>query len=190
MGAFEHVISLLSFVYALAIAHLLGTVARLIGARERVRFSWFHAYWMLNALIALVVDWVSWWDVHSLPSWPVLSIFVALAQACVDFLQAALTCPEISPEGEIDLVAFHQTRARRYIGAFAAMAIMAFLSNLYFGGIYNIADFFVQNRVVVPLIVIALFAAIVRRRWVDIAAPILLLCCWGYFLSQLQAALR
>ena len=48
--------------YALAIAHLLSTVARLIGARERVRFSWFHAYWMLNALIVLVVNWISWWE--------------------------------------------------------------------------------------------------------------------------------
>jgi len=31
VGAFEHIMTLLSFVYALAIAHLLGTVARLTG---------------------------------------------------------------------------------------------------------------------------------------------------------------
>ena len=190
MSAFEHVISLLSFVYALAIAHLLSTVARLIGARERVRFSWIHAFWMLNALIVLVVNWISWWDVHSVPSWSVISIFAALTQSFVDFMQAALTCPEIPPEGEIDLVQFHATRARRYIGAFALMTIVAFFNNLYFGGNYNIADFFTQNLIVAPLIVVALFATFVRRRWVDIATPVLLLCLWGYYLSQLQTALK
>jgi hypothetical protein len=43
VGAFEHVILLLSFVYALAIAHLLTTVAGLVRGWERVRFSWPHA---------------------------------------------------------------------------------------------------------------------------------------------------
>ncbi|MGH6872326.1 MAG: hypothetical protein ACREHE_12560 [Rhizomicrobium sp.] len=125
MGAFEHVISLLSFVYALAIAHLLTTAARLIGARERVRFSRLHAYWMLNALIVLVADWISFWDVRTLPSWTVASILVVLTQSFVDYMQAALVCPEVAPEGPIDLVAFHRIHARRYIGAFAATTIVA-----------------------------------------------------------------
>lgn len=36
MGAFERVVSLSSFVYALAIAHLLTTAAKLLTNRERV----------------------------------------------------------------------------------------------------------------------------------------------------------
>ncbi|HLY05857.1 MAG TPA: hypothetical protein VKR31_08935 [Rhizomicrobium sp.] len=190
MGAFAHVLSLLSFVYALAIAHLLGTAARLIGARERVRFSWFHAYWMLNALVVLVVDWISYWDMNSVPRWTVVSIFIVLAQSFADFMQAALVCPEIPPEGTIELPAFHASHARRYIGAFAVTCIIALFDNLYFGGGYRIADFLAQNLVVVPLIALAVFATVVRRRWVDIATPILLLCIWGYYLSQLQSALK
>jgi hypothetical protein len=41
--AFDYIITLLSFVYALAIAHLLATVAELVRARKRVRFSWLNA---------------------------------------------------------------------------------------------------------------------------------------------------
>lgn len=190
MGAFEHVISLLSFVYALAIAHLLTTVARLIGSRERVRFSWFHAYWMLNALLVLVVDWVSFWDMHTVPSWTMTSIAVVLVQSFVDYMQAALVCPEIPAEGRLDLVAFHATRSRRYIGAFAATTIWALIDNLYFGGGYNVAEYLAQNIAVVPFIAVGIFAAIFRRRWVDVVAIALLAPVWIYYLIALQSALK
>jgi hypothetical protein len=190
MGAFEHVISLLSFVYAIAIAHLLTTVARLIGSRERVRFSWFHAYWMFNALLVLVVDWVSFWNMHRIPSWTMASIAIVLVQSFVDYMQAALVCPEIPAEGEIDLVAFHNARASRYIGAFAASGIWALVDNLYFGGGYNIGEFLTQNIVVIPLIVVAIVAATVRRRWVDFAAIAILIPVWAYYLIELQSALK
>lgn len=190
MGAFEHVLSLLSFVYALAIAHLLGTAARLIGARERVRFSWFHAYWMLNALIVLIINWISYWDMHGIRNWSVVSIFMVIAQSVVDFMQAALVCPEVPAEGKVDLVAFHATHARRYIGAFAAMGLVAMINNIYFGGGYSIADYFAQNLVVAPMVAVAVFATVVRRRWVDILAPIVFLSIWGFYLSQLQSTLK
>jgi len=190
MGAFEHVISLLSFVYAIAIAHLLTTVARLIGSRERVRFSWFQAYWMLNALLVLVVDWVSFWEMHSVPSWTMASIAVVLVQAFVDYMQAALVCPEIPAEGTIDLVAFHNARASRYIGAFAITCIWALVDNLYFGGGYNVAAFLIQNIVVVPLIGVAIFATVVRKRWADICAIAMLVPIWSYYLVELQSALK
>ena len=190
MGAFEHVISLLSFVYALAIAHLLTTVARIIGARERVKFSWFHAYWMLNALFVLVVDWLSYYDMRALPNWTMASLGIVLVQSFVDYMQAALVCPEIPAEGEIDLQEFHRTRPGRYIGAFAVVTVVALLDNLYFGSSYNIAEVFAQNIAVLPLIAISVTATFVRQRWVDIAAPLLLICVWAYYLTQLQGALK
>jgi len=190
MGAFEHVIVLLSFVYALAIAHLLLTTARIIGAWERVRFSWFHAYWMFNALIILVIDWVSYWDMRDLPNWSMVSIAVVMMQSFTDYMQAALVCPEIPAEGKIDLIAFHATRSRRYIGAFAITTVMALITNTYFGGTYKIGDLIAQNAAVLPLIAVSVTATIARKRWVDIAAPILLLAIWTYYLVDLQAALK
>ena len=190
MGAFEHVMVLLSFVYALAIAHLLTTAARLIGSGERVRFSWLHAYWMFNALIVLVIDWISYWDVHGLTDWTILSIFIVMFQSFLDFLQAALVCPEIPAEGAIDLKEFHRKRSRRYIGAFAATVGMALLTNIYFGGTFNVAEYIRQNIVVLPLFVTALAATIFRDRRVQIAAPFVLLALWAYYLVALQDALR
>lgn len=190
MGAFEHVISLLSFVYALAIAHLLTTIARLIGVRERVRFSWLHAYWIFNALVVLVVDWISYWDMRTIPNWSMASIGIVLVQSFGDYMQAALVCPDIPEHGTIDLAEFHRTHSRRYIGAFAAVTTISLMDNLYFGSGYNIGEVLSQNVAVVPLIAVSVTATIVRKRWVDIAAPILLMCVWAYYLTQLQGALK
>jgi len=47
VSAFEHVTALLSFVYALALTHLLARIAELIVARERIKFSGLLALGMV-----------------------------------------------------------------------------------------------------------------------------------------------
>jgi hypothetical protein len=189
MGAFEHIIALLSFVYALAIAHLLLTLAGLIRASERVRFSWLHGFWMANALIVLIVDWISFWDLRSLPRYGIGTIFLFVGIALIDYLQAALVCPEIPAEGPIDLVQFHAAQSRRYIGAFAAAATMALVTNTVLGGAFNIAEWERQNLAAAPLLAVALVAAIFRARWVQIGAPFALAAIWTFYFADLQGAL-
>jgi len=64
MGAFDFVITLLSFVYALAITHILATVGDIIRAGKRVRFSWLNAAWMLSTLLIVVAFWLGLWDMR------------------------------------------------------------------------------------------------------------------------------
>ena|SRR6266487_2289426 len=45
---FQHITVLFSFVFAIAMTHVLSCVSKLILARGRVRFSGLHALWMLN----------------------------------------------------------------------------------------------------------------------------------------------
>ena len=68
MTAFEHVTALLSFVYALALTHLLARIAELIVARERVKFSGLLALGMANAILLVFADWLSLWDLRSIKS--------------------------------------------------------------------------------------------------------------------------
>jgi hypothetical protein len=112
MGAFEHVISLLSFVFALAITHLLLTVAGFVRGWERVRFSWPYGLWLLNGLITTLANWISFWDMHTLPVWSIGTILFAFLLAFVTYLQVALVCPEIPAEGPIDLGRFHEEQSR------------------------------------------------------------------------------
>ena len=62
MTAFEHVTALFSFVYALALTHLLARIAELIVARDRVKFSGLLALGMINAILVVFANWLSLWD--------------------------------------------------------------------------------------------------------------------------------
>ena len=64
MRAFDFVMTLYSFVYALAVAQILSTVGDMIRAGKRLRFSWLNAGWMLNILLTIVAWWLSLWDLR------------------------------------------------------------------------------------------------------------------------------
>lgn len=190
MGAFEHVISLLSFVFALAITHLLLTVAGFVRGWERVRFSWPHALWLLNGLITTLANWISFWDMRTLTVWNIGTIAFAFALSVVTYLQVALVCPDIPAEGPIDLRQFHDRQSRRYIGAFLLTGVMALIGNIVLGDGMNVAEWGEQNLAVVPMLVVTLPAMIWRNRWVQIASPVALMAIWVFYYSDLQAALR
>jgi hypothetical protein len=64
LGPFEFIILFFSFIYTLALTHLLFAATRMIRHRRELVFSWPHALWMLNALLLLVGNWMSLWDFH------------------------------------------------------------------------------------------------------------------------------
>jgi hypothetical protein len=190
MGAFEHVISLLSFVFALAIAHLLLTVAGFVRSWERVRFSWPHALWLLNGLIAVLANWISFWDMRTIAEWSIGIILLTFVLALVTYIQVALVCPEIPAEGPIDLKAFHTEQSPRYIGAFAVTCVVALFANVVFGAGLNVAEWNEQNLAVVPMLVAALSAIFLRNRIVQLAAPLALMAIWVAYFTFMQAALK
>jgi flagellar biosynthesis protein FliQ len=190
MGAFEHVIALLSFVYALALTHLLSGIVALIRADNRVRFSWIYAFWMLEAFVTIFANWISFWDLRTLPSWSVPAIVLTLLMAITNYLQAALVCPEVPAEGPVDLTVFHEEQSRRYIGAFLFSCILALIANFVFGTLQGASEWGAQNLAVLPMLVAAALAMIFRARWMQIAVPIGLTATWIYYFSFLQGALK
>ena len=190
MGAFEHVIALLSFVYALALTHLLSGIVALIRADNRVRFSWIYAYWMLNAFLIIIANWISFWDMRAMSSWNMPVIAFLLVMAFANYLQAALVCPVVPKEGSVDLSAFHENQSRRYIGAFLVSGILALVANVIFGNMLDVSEWSAQNLAVVPMVVAAALAMIFRARWMQIAMPIILSATWVYYFSFLQGALK
>jgi hypothetical protein len=190
MGAFEHIISLLSFVFALAITHLLLTVAGLIRNWGRVRLSWRHGLWLLNSLITTVANWISFWDLRTIGVWSVGTIFFTFLLSFVTYLQVALVCPDIPAEGTIDLAVFHDEQSRRYIGAFAATCLVAFIANFVFANGFHVAEWNAQNLAVLPMTVAAIVAMSVRARWAQIAMPLVMMAVWVFYFVDLQQALR
>jgi hypothetical protein len=187
--AFDYIITLLSFVYALAIAHLLATVAELVRARKRVRFSWLNAAWMVVGLLTLVAWWIGMWDMRGISAWSTPLIAFLFVVAFVLYLQVRLTCPDVPREGAIDLDAFHRDNGRDYIAAFAVTAALTVAANTLFGEMTSVEELIVQNLAVIPMFAIAVIAAISFRPWVQTGAAIAELALWAWYFATLQSAL-
>ena len=107
MTPFEHVTALFSFVYALALTHLLARIAELIVTRDRVRFSGLLALGMTNAIVVVFANWLSLWDLHVITSWTLTSITIQFLFAINVFLICVLVGPKAHDEGPIDLEDFY-----------------------------------------------------------------------------------
>jgi hypothetical protein len=190
LGAFDHIILLLSFVYALAIAHLLSTTAMLIRRSAEVRFSALNAFWMLNALVVIMANWLSFWDLRTLPRWSVATIFFTFVIAFTNYLQAALVCPEADGEGHLDLVEFQSRQRTRIAGSFLASGVTALVANFAYGRVFGVVTWDKQNLAVIPMLVGCLIALIWRARWAQIAAAIVIASAWAYYFAALQGDLH
>ena len=190
MTAFEHVILLLSFVYAFALTHLLLGTAELIRANSRVRFSWFHAGWMMLAFIVIIANWISFFDLRNAPVWSVGTILFVLAIGVANYLQTALVCMDVPEEGPVDMAAFHLEQGRRYIAAAGVSVVFALVANVVLGGQFKIDEYLRQNLAVFPMAVACVAGWVWLRGWVQAASLIVICASWIFLLTELQASLR
>jgi hypothetical protein len=175
MTAFEHVTALLSFVYALALTHLLGRIAELVVARDRVRFSGLLAVAIANAILLVFTNWLSLWDFRSIKVWDLASIVVNFLLAVSMFLICAWVGPKTPDEHEIDLEDFFWRQRPYFYGAILATFILSLLVNLDFLKTLNVALFVKQNLTVLPMLILSVLGLVFRKRWVQWAAGLCLL---------------
>jgi hypothetical protein len=170
MTAFEHVTALWSFVYALALTHLLARIAELVVARDRVRFSGLLALGMVNAILLVFANWLSLWDFRSIKTWDLSSITVGFLLAISMFLICVLVGPKAHDEGPIDLEDFFWRQRPYFYGALVACAVLSLLANLDFLKTANAALFVKQNLTVLPMFIPTVLGLASRKRWVQWAA--------------------
>src|ERR1043166_7904570 len=120
MTAFEHVTALLSFVYALALTHLLARIAELVMARDRVRFSGLLALGLANAVVMVFANWLSIWDLRSVKTWDLGTITIQFLFAVAVYLACVLVGPKTPDEGSIDLDEFFWRQRPYFYGAVLA----------------------------------------------------------------------
>jgi hypothetical protein len=172
VSAFEHVTALLSFVYALALTHLLARIAELVVARERVRFSGLLALGMVNAILLVFVNWLSLWDLRSVTSWDLASIAIQFLFAVSVYVICAVVGPKTPDDGTVDLEDFFWRQRSYFYGAIIACLVLALLANLDFLKTPNTALLVKENLGTIALLVPAAFGLISRNRLVQWAAGI------------------
>ncbi len=170
MTAFEHITALLSFVYALALAHLLARIAELFVARDRVKFSGLLALGITNAILVVFANWLSLWDFRSIKVWDLASITINFVFAINVFLICALVGPKAHDEGPIDLEDFYWRQRPYFYGALVVCVVLSLLANLDFLKTPNAALFVKQNLTVLPMFIPTVLGAVSDKRWLQWAA--------------------
>ncbi|HST30365.1 MAG TPA: hypothetical protein VLK27_05945 [Chthoniobacterales bacterium] len=175
MSAFEHVTALLSFVYALALTHLLARIAELIIARDRVKFSGLLALGMFNAVVMVFANWLSIWDLRSLKIWDLGSITVQFLFAVAIYIICVLVGPKVPDEGPLDLEDFFWRQRRYFYGTVVTCVFLSLIANLAFLNTTNTSLFVKENLTNLPMFIPTILGLVSDKRWAQWAAGLSLL---------------
>jgi hypothetical protein len=172
MAAFDFVLTLLSFIYTLALTHLLMGAARMIRHRRDLIFSWPHALWMIFAFLLALANWLALWDFHNFKVMDLATFAGAVALCVAVYFISAFVTPEFEGSEDFDLVRFQDSQRATYLTAMLAMMALTFLLNIGAGeeGVSNWAN---QNGFVLGMMAPIVAALFVRARWVQVLAPLL-----------------
>jgi len=193
MHAFDYLVTLFSFVFAMVIAHVLATLGDMVVASRRLTFSWLNAGWTAAVLLGVIAWWLGIWDLRKQDSWPTIAIAFFFGAACGLYVLARIACPRIPAEGPIDAREFHRLEGRKYMFGYAAFAAFSVFTNTYFGmvtGATSSAGSWVsQNAAIIPMAIAAIAGGMLPNRRVQAVAVLVVLAMWVWYFWTLQGAL-
>ncbi len=127
-GAFEFVLILISFVYALALTHVLSRIGALVLAFERVRFSALLSLAMFNALVQVFLGWVVLWDFRTIRQWTLISIVGQFALAIMVYFLCIFAAP--ANDDDLDMPVLYERRRRPFYISALVLYLFAVASNV------------------------------------------------------------
>ena len=175
MSPFEFIILFLSFIYSLALTHLLFAWTRMIRHRRQLVISWPHLLWMLVALFNLADDWISLWDFRDLAALSLATIASALLFGVVNYALCALVSPDFEAGETYDLKDFHAREGQTYMLAYLVMILSSIAFNFLAGAELGVDKWGNENTLVVLQVPPVLLGLAVKRTWAQLLAPALLL---------------
>lgn len=171
MNPFEFIILFFSFIYTLALTHLLFAWTRMLRHRRQLTFSWPHFLWMMVALGNLSINWISLWDFRTNGALALGTIAGGLLFVVINYFVCALVSPDFD-EGEVyDMKRFHECESPTYIGATLVLTVASVVANFLAGSELGVSKWSNENSLVITFIVPPVIALIIRRPWVQWAAP-------------------
>lgn len=175
MGPFEFMILLFSFIYTIGFTHLLFAMTRMIRHRRELIFSWPHFLWMLVAFINQSANWIALYDFHRFERLTLPTIATGLLLTVIGYLECALVSPDFEGGESYDLRAFHDQESVTYIGIVLILVIGSLVANYLAGAGLSVQNWGAQNALVLAMLPLPILALIIRKPWVQVAVPLLLL---------------
>jgi len=132
LAAFGHVLTLISFVFAVSLAQLLIRISALVSAREKVKFSGLSGLAMANAILLVYMNWLAMWELHDAANWNLLSITVTFLFTLSICFICTLAAPQFLADEPVDLDAFYWKQRRTYYWSWIVCEALAIVANLLF----------------------------------------------------------
>ncbi|MBX9746988.1 MAG: hypothetical protein K2X34_08810 [Hyphomonadaceae bacterium] len=174
MDSFDFVLILLSFVYALALGHLLQRVGGLLVVRERVQFSGLLALAIVNAVTQVYIDWLAMWDYRDVDDWDLYTITLFFMSSIILYLMCAAVAPETPDEGRVDMEAFYWRNYRLFYGLYLIL-LFVFTAMTFVHLRTSTPELALQQGLAnLPYVLICLLALFVPARWAQWTAGIAL----------------
>jgi hypothetical protein len=170
MTPFGYFMTLISFVFAVALSHLQTGVARMVRHRREVRYSWPHGLWRAAIFLILVVNFISFWDANALKVIDLATMAIWLVAAMGNYFVAALVTPEFERPEDYDLVRFHERQFATYLTTLLLLVVIAMAQNA--AGALEGLGWSQQNGLVAAMALPVLAALFVRNPLVQLAAPL------------------
>ena len=174
MQPFDFVLLFFSFIYTVALTHILFAATRMIRHRRQLILSWPHALWMGSIFLLMSVNWLSLWDLRTIARFDLEVIATNFILVISQYFLAALVSPDFEDGDSYDLQGFHRRERRTYLGAYIAMMLVGVATNFEAALRYGLASWGQQNLIAIPMLTVGLAAYCVDRRWVQIGAPLVL----------------
>lgn len=171
MNPFEFIILFFSFIYTLALTHLLFAWTRMIRHRRQLVFSWPHLMWMLVALGNLAINWISLWDFRKEGSLPLGTIAAGFLFVIINYFVCALVSPDFEGGETYNMQRFHECEGPTYIGATLVLILASITANFFAGALLGVSNWSNENNLVIALLVPVVVPLLVKRAWVQVASP-------------------
>jgi hypothetical protein len=189
MQAFDYVLILLSFIYALALGHLLSRIGSLLLAAERVVFSPLAILMAANAAWTLFFCWLGLWGLHTMAHWDIASIFAQFIFAITLFFICVFAAPEAAANEPIDTEAFYWKQHRRFYWAYIVASTAGIACNTIFLKSGDPSLFLKWNLASLPMYLPCILALAVRARWAQWTAGLGLLLVTTVAVVPLESTL-
>jgi hypothetical protein len=171
MNPFEFIILFFSFIYTLALTHLLFAWAQMMRHRRQLTFSWPHFLWMVVALGNLSVNWISLWDFRTEGPLALGTIAAGFLFVVINYFVCALVSPDFEGGETYNMKRFHECEGATYIGATLLLITASIVENFLAGSQLGVSNWSNENRLVITFVVPPLLALAVKRPWAQLLAP-------------------
>jgi len=189
LAAFGHVLTLISFVFAVSLAQLLIRISALVTAREKVEFSGLSGLAMANAILLVYMNWLAMWELRDAGNWNLLSITITFLFALSICFVCTLAAPQVLTDGPVDLDAFYWKQRRTYYASWIVCEVLAIVVNLLFLNSAMASKLSAENLVNFAMFPPIILALTVPKRWAQWVGGSALFAVNGTFLVVFERQL-